>query len=72
MGTPNQYWKKVPGSIPGNANTFPVLVKSDHVDVCANLVDLPNYAVEGMACHSMQLHLLETLNCYSIQFLIKI
>ena len=33
---------------------------------------LPDYTVEGMACHSMQLHLPETLNGYSIQFLIKI
>ena len=31
--------KKVSGSIPSHANTFPVLVKCAHVDVCANLVD---------------------------------
>ena len=31
--------KTVLGSIPGHANTFPVLVKCAHVDICANLVD---------------------------------
>ena len=64
--------KKVPGSIPGHANTFPVLVKCAHVDVCANLVDFAQ-----LRCWRNGLPFNATTpagnsNDYSIHFLIKI